>query len=156
MVTLRPADFSDEERLLEWRNEPTTRAASLTTAEVSAEDHQRWLRGKLDDPDTALFIVLDDGEAIGQVRLDRLDHALAEVSIGLAPEARGRGAGREALRLAAREAGERLGVRELSAQVKPDNEASLRSFAAAGYTEVRRGDDIVELRLELGQATSTR
>ena len=60
--------------------------------------------------------------------------------------ARGRGVGREALRLAAAEARERLGVTELSARVKPDNEASLRSFAAAGYAEFKRDADVVELR----------
>jgi RimJ/RimL family protein N-acetyltransferase len=146
VVSLRPAEPSDEARLLEWRNEATTRAASLTGGEVSADDHHRWLTGKLGDPDTALFVVLDGAEPIGQVRLDRLDDELAEVSIGLAPEARGRGVGREALRLAAGEARPRLGVTQLSARVKPDNEASLRSFAAAGYTEFRREPDVVELR----------
>jgi RimJ/RimL family protein N-acetyltransferase len=37
-------------------------------------------------------------------------------------------------------------VTQLSARVKPDNEASLRSFAAAGYAEFRREPDVVELR----------
>lgn len=150
MVTLRPAELSDEARLLEWRNEPTTRAASLTVGEVSPDDHHRWLTMKLNDPACALFIVLADSAPIGQVRLDRLDDELAEVSIGLAPEARGRGVGREALRLVAEDARSRLGVTTLSALVKPDNVASLRSFEAAGFSEFRRDEDVVELRRPTG------
>ena len=154
MVTLRPADLSDEERLLEWRNEPTTRAGSLTEGEVSPDDHYRWLSRKLADPDCALFIVLAGTEPLGQVRVDRVGEGIGEISIGLAPEARGRGIGREALRLAAEEARERLGVTTLRAFVKADNEASLRAFAAAGYTEFSRRDDVVQLTLV--QETGTR
>ena len=146
MVTLRPAQPSDEKQLLLWHNEPTTRAASLNPASVSLEDHRRWLASKLADDRCALFIIVADAEPIGQVRLDRLDDELAEVSIGLAPEARGQGAGREALRLAATQAGERLGVKTLVARIKADNEQSVRSFAAAGFSEVLREDDLVELR----------
>jgi RimJ/RimL family protein N-acetyltransferase len=146
VVTLRPAESSDEARLLEWRNESTTRAASLSTDEVSAEDHHRWLLHKLKDPDSVLFIVHVDSEPIGQVRLERIEPELAEVSIGLTPDARGRGVGREVLRLAAESASELLGVAALSALVKPDNVASLRSFEAAGFTEFRRDEQIVELR----------
>lgn len=145
MVRLRPAEPADEGRLLEWRNEPTTRAASLTSGEVSAEDHSRWLAHKLADPASTLFIVMDGDEPIGQVRLDRVDDELAEVSIGLAPEARGRGAGRKALDLAAAEA-PRLGVMSLRALIKPNNEASLRAFKAAGYADFKADDEVVELR----------
>jgi RimJ/RimL family protein N-acetyltransferase len=136
--------------LLQWHNEPTTRAASLTTASVSLEDHRRWLASRLADTRCALFIIVTDGEPIGQLRLDRLDDDLAEVSIGLAPEARGRGAGREALRLAATEAANRLGVKKLTARIKVDNQQSLRAFAAAGFSEFWRDGDLVELRRSVG------
>jgi len=156
VVKLRPAELSDGARLLEWRNEPTTRAVSLTSEQVSAEDHRTWLASKLADSRCALFIILADADPIGQVRLDRREGELAEVSIGLAPEARGRGVGREALRLAAAEAGDRLGVKVLTARIRVENEPSLRSFAAAGFAEVRRQGDIVELRLSIAQEMTTR
>ena len=105
VVTLRPAELSDEARLLDWRNDPATRAASLSSGEVSSQDHRRWLASKLADSRCALFVILVNSKPLGQVRIDLLDDELAEVSIGLAPEARGRGAGREALRLVAAEAG---------------------------------------------------
>jgi RimJ/RimL family protein N-acetyltransferase len=150
VVTLRPAELSDEARLLEWRNDPATRAASFSKNQVSADDHHRWLLRKLQDPDCALFIVLIDSEPAGQVRLDRIEPGLAEVSIGLAPEARGWGVGREALRLATESASELLGVGTVSALVKPVNVASLRSFDAAGFSEFRRDEHVVELRRPTG------
>jgi RimJ/RimL family protein N-acetyltransferase len=156
VVTLRPAELSDDARLLEWRNEPRTRLASLTPRKISAEDHRRWLASKLADTRCALFIILADAEPIGQVRLDRIEDELAEVSIGLAPQARGRGTGREALYLAAAAAWDRLGVKVLTARIKADNEPSLRSFSAAGFTEVGRDGDLVELRRATAQDTATR
>jgi RimJ/RimL family protein N-acetyltransferase len=151
-LTLRPADPSDEGRLLEWRNEPTSRAASLTEGEVSPEDHKRWYARKLADPSSALFIVMDGDEPVGQIRLDRIANDVAEVSIGLAPEARGRGIGRRALVLAALEAESRLGVTTISARIKSENVASLRSFEAAGFREVRRDEGVVELRRPAGES----
>jgi RimJ/RimL family protein N-acetyltransferase len=156
VVTLRPAELSDGARLLQWRNDPATRAASLTSERVSLQDHRHWLALKLADPSCAFFIIVADAEPIGQVRLDRIDDQLAEVSIGLAPRARGQGAGREALLLAAGEARDRLGVTMLTARIKADNEPSLRSFAAAGFYEVGRKDEIVELRRMIPQETATR
>ena len=144
-VRLRPAQPEDEARLLEWRNEPMTRAASLTSDAISAETHAGWFARKIADPGCAIFIVMEGDEPLGQVRLDRLEDDLAEVSIGLAPAARGRGIGREALRHVAGQAQE-LGVATLRALVKPENVASLRAFEAAGYDEFERSDDVVELR----------
>ena len=139
MPTLRPAVPEDEERLLRWRNEPSTRAASFTRDVISAKEHHRWLTGKLSSPSCALLIIEEQGRAVGQVRLDRVDPATADISIGLASNARGRGLGRDALRLAVAEASRLLGVTAVRAFVKHDNRASLRAFGAAGFSVV--GDD---------------
>jgi UDP-2,4-diacetamido-2,4,6-trideoxy-beta-L-altropyranose hydrolase len=148
MVTLRPARADDEERLLTWRNDPSTRAASFTSEVISAADHGRWFARKLRDPACALLIVEEGGRPVGQVRLDRLDPNLVEISIGLAREARGHGLGREALRLAVSEASGLFAVKTIRAMVKPGNDASLRAFNAAGFRIVREDDDAVELLCE--------
>jgi len=144
-LTLRPATLQDEERLLCWRNEPSTRSASLTSGEISVEEHHRWFAGKLVDPDCALLIIEHGGQPIGQLRLDRLAPDLAEVSIGLAPKARGRGLGRGALQLAASKAHELLGVTMIRALVKRGNDASLRTFRAAGFRVVGEDGAVLEL-----------
>ena len=144
--TLRPATRHDEGHLLAWRNDPDTRAASFTEDEVTPEAHARWLTSKLTDRDCALLIVEDEGRPIGQVRLERVDDRVAEIHIGLAPEARGTGLGRAALSLACEDAPNLLGVSEVRALVRRENEASLRAFRAAGFAEVATSREAVELR----------
>ena len=74
----------------------------------------------------------------------------AEVSIALAAHARGRGVGRSALAAAALVAHD-LEIDELHAFVQEDNPTSLRLFAAAGYSELRRHDGLVELVALVGR-----
>jgi RimJ/RimL family protein N-acetyltransferase len=156
MLKLRRAAPEDEDRLLSWRNHPSTREASFSHDEISASDHHSWFVRKLADSECALLIIEDEGRPVGQIRLDRLEPDLAEVSISLAADARGRGVGREALGLAASEASRLLGVANIKALVKPDNEASLRAFRAAGYQVVAEDADVVELRLRVPASAERR
>jgi len=149
MLILRSAAAEDEQRLLAWRNEAATRAASFTSGEISPQDHQQWFRRKLADPGCRLLIVEESGRPVGQVRLDRVDEGVAEISIGLAPESRGRGLGREALRLAVTHAANELGARQLVARVKPSNRPSLGVFQAAGYRVARADREVVEFLLAI-------
>jgi RimJ/RimL family protein N-acetyltransferase len=156
MLTLRLAGPDDEDRLLAWRNHASVREASFSRDEISAEDHHLWFSGKLRDPDCALLIIDDDGRAVGQIRLDRLAANVAEVSISLAAEARGRHVGREALRLCAFEASRLLGVVTIVARVRQDNEASLAAFRAAGYRVVGHRDGVIELQSNIGESGDER
>jgi RimJ/RimL family protein N-acetyltransferase len=144
MLSLRAARSDDEARLLEWRNMASTRQASFASAEIAPEDHHRWFLSKLGDPGCLLLIIEEDGLPVGQIRLDRVEPRVAEISIGLAPEARGRGLGREALRLSTAEA-HSFGVDIIKARVKLSNERSLAAFAAAGYAVVANDRESVEL-----------
>jgi RimJ/RimL family protein N-acetyltransferase len=148
MVTLRAAAPEDEERLLTWRNDDSVREVSFSQDVVSPDEHHVWFLGKLRDPGCTLLIIEDGGCPIGQVRLDTVTPGEAEISIALAAGMRGRHLGRAALRLAATEA-HRLGITDITARVRIENEPSLRAFRAAGYDVV--GDDgaAVELRLRV-------
>jgi RimJ/RimL family protein N-acetyltransferase len=158
MLSLRRARPDDEARVLRWRNEESAREASFRVVPISPDEHHAWFTRKLGDEDCVLLIVEEDGRPVGQVRLDRLDHDLAEISIGLAPEARGRGLGREALRRSVLEASRLLGVSGVRARVKPENAASLAAFTAAGFRVTAESENAVELLRELdpGPATGQR
>jgi RimJ/RimL family protein N-acetyltransferase len=136
----------DEQRLLEWRNDPEVRAQSFSAEEVDRQAHSDWFAGRLADPATLILIVEDDDGPVGQVRLDDAGEGVAEVHVALAPSARGRGYGREALALAAREARAELGAHTVLAKVKAGNERSLRTFRAAGFEPAWEADGVVELR----------
>ncbi|SDC00292.1 GNAT family N-acetyltransferase [Nocardioides lianchengensis] len=142
-LRLRPARFDDADRLLAWRNERSTRAASLTQDVIEPAAHRSWLERRLADETCRLLIVELDGTPVGQVRLDR-SGGDAEVSIGLAEHVRGRGVGAEALRLV-RGALPWPEVIRLLAHVREENAASLRLFAGLGYDELGRDDGVVAL-----------
>jgi RimJ/RimL family protein N-acetyltransferase len=145
MLALREARKEDEARLLRWRNELSTREVSLNRAEIGAEEHHAWFVRRLSDPECRLLVIEESGRPVGQVRLDRTRPGIAFISISLAEGERGRGLGREALRLACNEADHALMVTELRALVRRENQASLRMLRTLGFRAVSQDDGVIEL-----------
>lgn len=145
MITVRDVTPGDSSTLLEWRNDPVTRASSLSTAPVAAESHRRWLARTISDPNRCLYIGEQDGEPIGTIRFDRQGD-VAETSITVAPTHRRRGlslplllSGMEEYR---RKAGD--GVR-IIARIRVENAISRALFASAGFREEGITDDVLLL-----------
>lgn len=139
-MRLRPATLDDAQRLLDWRNDSDTRAASASTGPVASEEHRTWLEKSLSRPDRRLLIAEDDDGPVGTLRLDEAPNAV-EISITLAPQARGRGYAAPLLRLATAAGG--LYV----ARIRPGNAASRRAFEAAGFFFTHLSDDMEWFRL---------
>jgi RimJ/RimL family protein N-acetyltransferase len=144
VVRLRRVTESDADLLLAWANDPATRAASFHPDPIDRTGHVRWLTGRLASPETAFWIGETDGRPIGQVRVELGadtvgDDAVGEISISIAPDARGMGLGRLLLLAAIDEAGRTLPLERLMARVRLDNPASLALFARAGFIELGRG-----------------
>jgi len=137
-ITARPAGMHDARRLWQWRNDPVTRASSRSSAEVTWEDHLRWLSASLGRSDRVLLVVEDMAGPVGTVRWDLGDEGEWEVSITVAPDRRGQSLSRSLLRegelaLAqiARSGG--TGVTAYIAVVNIDNGASTRLFESSAY-----------------------
>jgi RimJ/RimL family protein N-acetyltransferase len=154
VVQLRRAMESDAELLLAWANDPATRAASFHPEPIERAGHMPWLAARLASPSTGFWIGDADGRPIGQVRVEIVAHEVGEISISIAPEARGVGFGRALLVAASAEAGEVLPISTLLARVRLDNPASLGLFAGAGFVERGRttcaGVPCAEFELQLG------
>jgi spore coat polysaccharide biosynthesis predicted glycosyltransferase SpsG/RimJ/RimL family protein N-acetyltransferase len=131
-VTVRRATAADARLLHEWRNDPTTRQASRSSDEVAWDDHVRWVDRVLGDPARQLYVAEQAGAPIGTVRWDRLGGGDWEVSITVAPQARGRGLAVPLLR-AGEDALQTEGGARLIATVHVDNVPSRRLFERAGY-----------------------
>ncbi len=109
--------------------------------ESSPAGARRWIAGESERRfrGLALDLVISplDGDLVwGEVGLRGLDAAVRRAEIGwwLAPEARGRGLAAVAVGLVATWAlGPRLGLRQVWARVDPDNAASARVAAGAGF-----------------------
>ena len=134
-MAVRPATIEDAALLLTWANDPDTRAASFHPAPISDADHAAWLHRNLATPTTRLMIGEVDGEAVGQVRLDRLPDGTAEISISIAPDRRGRGLGGRLLAnaIATGSADSELAVKRYTARIRVENDASVRLFEGAGF-----------------------
>jgi RimJ/RimL family protein N-acetyltransferase len=130
----RLASPDDADLLLGWRNDPATRSASRDQDVVPRAAHVAWLRRVLADPGRLLLVVEHTGRPAGTVRFDREADGLWEVSITLAPYARGRRLAEGVLAAGERAWRDRVGDRPaVLACVRPDNAASARLFESAGY-----------------------
>jgi UDP-2,4-diacetamido-2,4,6-trideoxy-beta-L-altropyranose hydrolase len=137
-VSVRLADEADGERIYRWRNHPDVRGASFDNGEIPFEAHAAWFRSTLDNERRALLVAERDGDPMGVVRYD-LEGDEALVSVYLAPGMTGRGWGQAMIEAADRwMVAHRPTIRRVRAEIIPDNLASCRAFAAAGYREERR------------------
>jgi UDP-2,4-diacetamido-2,4,6-trideoxy-beta-L-altropyranose hydrolase len=136
LLTLRPATIDDARTLFEWRNDPSTRAASFITDAVVWEDHVGWLRASLASPDVRIVVAELDGSPVGVQRIVR-DGDRATISVTVAPTARARGLATPLIRGSVASA-HALGVRRIDAYIRPDNVASLRAFEGAGFVAAPR------------------
>jgi len=139
-VTLRPATLTDAALLLSWRNDPLTREASHNSSPVSADEHDRWLRARLDNPDCKLMVAEHDGMPMGTVRADRRDDGW-ELSWTLAPSARGKGLAKQMVAMLANSIGE-----PVRAEIKAGNLASIRIAEYAGMRLDRETDQVLHYR----------
>lgn len=133
-VILREAREGDRDRMLEWRNHATIRAASHHSEPIDAATHRQWFASVLGDPRRLMLVGERDGEPVGVVRYD-IDGASAHVSIFMAPGQAGAGLGADLLSAAeARLREVQPGVARIVAEVLGENEASRRLFSSAGFS----------------------
>lgn len=133
-VTLRPAVEEDADILFQWQRNEATRRYANTPRIPTWDEHVRWLATALGDADRVTLMIEHAGTPSGVLRLDRKDTDSSEhvVSILTAPEKQRLGIAVAALGLGRH----LLPGAVLRARVHPNNEASRRLFAAAGYDAV--------------------
>ena len=145
-LSLRPVTAADRELLFTWANDPETRMRSFASDPISWPEHCAWFEARMRDTDELFWMILSAaGEPVGQLRVTPEADGMGVVSVSIAPAWRGRGLAAEGLALATRSALASGRFTGLRAYVRPDNEASLRAFARAGYRGARpvhhRGHD---------------
>lgn len=127
---LRTANERDKKILFDWANEAETRANSFHQEKISWEEHTEWYDRMMQAEDTLLYIAMDFMKPVGQVRLNIEDGA-GRISYSVDKECRGDHLGQKILALAEKEAAGKAA--RLTAEVKPDNTASRRTFEKLGY-----------------------
>ena len=165
LIECRPTE-EDGKRVFAWRTDPETQAQFFTKMDLDWDGFWPvWRDGYFSDPDlTPAFAVDGDGEPVGIVSFARIESfdgygACVDISINIAPGARGQGVGVQALKQVPKYLAGR-GVDTVAAVVKVDNPASAAIFEKAGFRysqdDVHRvertGEDVAVKRyiLELG------
>src|SRR5579885_376269 len=142
------ADESHARQILLWRNDPATLAASFHTApQEFARFWQDYRAGYFVTEPHPVF-VLADVRRVGFLRFRPMPHhaglagAARDISIVIAPEARGRGLAGAAL-AAADSLLRDAGIDTVYAEIRVGNEASRRLFPGAGYDALGAGEKLV-------------
>lgn len=134
-LSVRPAHPGDSQTMFEWRNHPSTRAASRASDILDPEAHAHWLERTLADPTRLLLIGEIGVRTVGVIRFDLMDTGRMEVSLYLDPAMHGVGLGPRLLvagEVAAHQWGGG-GPLTVHATVLESNVASARMFKRAGY-----------------------
>lgn len=94
------------------------------------------------------FVILDDGDIVGQLTLDRIEfgpYCTADIGYWVAQARTGRGIATRAVDEALRYAGADLGLHRIVAATLPDNEPSKRVLVRNGFTEYGRAKSYMEI-----------
>lgn len=133
-MQLRPFEPEHAPRVSSWARTEEEVAAwcSRTEVPVSPEVIAGWG----EEPDVVAFGLFEDDElvAYGELWVDDEEDEVEVARLIVAPPRRGHGVGRELAGLLADRA--RQIHPKVFLRVRPDNQAALRSYAAAGFTRV--------------------
>lgn len=145
-MELRHAQAADAAVVFEWRNDPVTRAVSLSTDELDWETHKQWFSRALEDPRLVLYLAEQPGEPqlIGMCRFDIDDStATAEVSINLNPQVRGLRLSQPLLNGAiSKFVQDHTNLRQLTARIRTENQASRLIFQRAEFAYSTTADGV--------------
>jgi len=136
-ILLRAAEPEDEAWLLDLQRQPQTRRYFRNPTAPEASEHHEWFRAALQDSAKWIAIIETERKPAGVIRLDRAVPAQSsgafEISIALHPQFYNRGIASAAMSVVCR----LFRGATLNADVMPDNMASQRLFARAGFEQVR-------------------
>lgn len=133
----------DARQIMNWRNDPVTLAMFYHRDPKSWDRFWPEYRDRyFSHPDyPAPVFALHDGHRVGFLRFEPVPHPdglrgrTVDVSINIAPEARGKGLGTAVLK-AVLDHLSRQGIDTVYAEIRQENTASRKAFAAAGFAEL--------------------
>jgi len=136
MPKFRRATEADILLYFEWANDKTVRQYSINKSKIVFEDHVRWFKNKLADPDSIMLVFVKDNTEIGQLRIGLNNEANeAVINYSIDKDSRGRGFGTIILS-EGWQYFSRLGKQmPLTGLVKVNNIPSVSAFIKAGFVK---------------------
>ncbi len=138
MLRLRKLEPTDLPFLYQWENDASTWADGANHNPLSQQDLRNYIESTTGDiyRDGQLRLIIEDEATLGCIDLFDFDPRNRRAAIGMyiAPEHRGKGVGKEALRLLEGYAFGHLNLRVLYAVIATKNIACTTLYRNAGYT----------------------
>lgn len=138
-------------RILNERNAPDVRRFMDNQAEISADEHSRFVKSLDHNRDRQYYLVLTgDGTIVGSVNLEKVPGSTAlERGIWIAADQRNKGHAWQLLRELYAYLSEHHGTKEIRTHVRTDNVASLALENALGATLVNEDGEYKNFVLKL-------
>ena len=134
-LILRGTDENDAVDLFNWRNHPDVRKNYFNTNPISLDEHEKWFKTKIKDSYTSIYIACSGKDKVGSIRFEDKGEAV-KVNVMLNPDFWGRGLGSKIIKLGTEKfIKQRHGDKQIIAEIKRDNIASLKAFQKAGFEE---------------------
>ena len=127
--------MGDGDMVFRWRNDPFILAHGSSHRAVGWKEHQKWFAETISVKSHQMFIVLEQGNPIGQIRFDRKNQQDCVVSVYLLGEFTGRGCGIQAVRMGCTAIFRAWDVDRVVACVRFDNQTGRSAFLKAGFRE---------------------
>lgn len=131
---LRIVTELDCDLIFEWANDDVVRKNSFNSSSISYNDHILWLKKKLADDACRMYILIVEGVAAGQIRID-IRNNTGIISYMLDKNFRGKGLGHVMLQLLEEKLIDSNELIWLKGRVKGENVASCRCFEKCGYSK---------------------
>ncbi|MCR5657641.1 MAG: GNAT family N-acetyltransferase [Butyrivibrio sp.] len=137
-VSLRNIEYSDTDKIVQWRNNPRVRNNFIYREVFTNEGHEAWMKNKVETGEVVQLIICENEneEPVGSVYLRDIDYDKKEAEYGIfigEDSAIGKGFGNEAAKLMCAYARDELGIKRLILRVFKDNAAAMKSYEYAGF-----------------------
>ncbi|MCR5011110.1 MAG: GNAT family N-acetyltransferase [Lachnospiraceae bacterium] len=137
-LNLRRMTVNDTENIIAWRNKPFVVERFIYKMPVTADDHRKWIREKVETGIVEQFVIVvkESGQEIGSVYLQKIDHEKHSAEYGIfigEEDALGKGYGSEAMELILKYAEERLGISTVDLRVLEDNASAMHVYEKNGF-----------------------
>jgi RimJ/RimL family protein N-acetyltransferase len=99
------------------------------------DEHEKWFKTKIKDSYTSIYIACSGKDKVGSIRFEDKGEAV-KVNVMLNPDFLGKGLGSKIIKLGTEKfIKQRHGDKQIIAEIKRDNIASIKAFQKAGFEE---------------------
>jgi RimJ/RimL family protein N-acetyltransferase len=133
-IVLRPLETGDAAALFAAHGDAETHRYWSSPAHKDVEETARYIADTLAIKGARVWAITESGkEALGRIALFEVREGVGEIGVIVRREAAGRGLASKALGLVEGYAFDQLGLHRISADIDPDNSASISLFLRAGF-----------------------